>query len=282
MLRGVIIFVAVVGILQWLATMDILPIKRILKILFYNDDSMNIYFNENDYYHNSRVYSTFMEPSYLAGFAVGAFYYLLSLKEKWKSNTPLFIILLIEIVLSTSSTAYAAIVLVGVIFIVNARQISLTKKCTLVFGAVIAFAVLYLQYYELLEKVLFNKWNSNSGVARRIMDNDALNAFYSSKLLGVGYKCVRGSSVLYSMLGEIGIIGTVLYTTTNAALYIPIINNRLIRSKLPNNYTAVLFGLLSAFVCLIIAVPDIDMCTYWFWMYCLAICMGYKKTDPQS
>lgn len=32
MLRGVIIFVAVVGILQWLATMDILPIKRILKI----------------------------------------------------------------------------------------------------------------------------------------------------------------------------------------------------------------------------------------------------------
>lgn len=282
MLRGVIIFVAVVGILQWLATMDILPIKRILKILFYNDDSMNIYFNENDYYHNSRVYSTFMEPSYLAGFAVGAFYYLLSLKEKWKSNTPLFIILLIEIVLSTSSTAYAAIVLVGVIFIVNARQISLTKKCTLVFCAVIAFAVLYLQYYELLEKVLFNKWNSNSGVARRIMDNEALNAFYSSKLLGVGYKCVRGSSVLYSMLGEIGIIGTVLYTTTNAALYIPIINNRLIRSKLPNNYTAVLFGLLSAFVCLIIAVPDIDMCTYWFWMYCLAICMGYKKTDPQS
>ena len=225
MLRGVIIFVAVVGILQWLATMDILPIKRILKILFYNDDSMNIYFNENDYYHNSRVYSTFMEPSYLAGFAVGAFYYLLSLKEKWKSNTPLFIILLIEIVLSTSSTAYAAIVLVGVIFIVNARQISLTKKCTLVFCAGIAFAVLYLQYYELLEKVLFNKWNSNSGVARRIMDNDALNAFYSSKLLGVGYKCVRGSSVLYSMLGEIGIIGTVLYTTTNAALYIPIINN---------------------------------------------------------
>lgn len=189
---------------------------------------------------------------------------------------------MIEIVLSTSSTAYAAIVLVGVIFIVNARQISLTKKCTLVFCAGIAFAVLYLQYYELLEKVLFNKWNSNSGVARRIMDNDALNAFYSSKLLGVGYKCVRGSSVLYSMLGEIGIIGTVLYTTTNAALYIPIINNRLIRSKLPNNYTAVLFGLLSAFVCLIIAVPDIDMCTYWFWMYCLAICMGYKKTDPQS
>lgn len=140
-------------------------------------------------------------------------------QHQFNEHTPLFIILLIEIVLSTSSTAYAAIVLVGVIFIVNARQISLTKKCTLVFCAGIAFAVLYLQYYELLEKVLFNKWNSNSGVARRIMDNDALNAFYSSKLLGVGYKCVRGSSVLYSMLGEIGIIGTVLYTTTNAALY---------------------------------------------------------------
>lgn len=281
-LRGIIIFVAVVGILQWLATMNILPIKRILKVLFYNDDSMNIYFNENDYYHNSRVYSTFMEPSYLAGFSVGAFYYLLSLREKWKSNTLLFIILLIEIFLSTSSTAYAALVLVGVIFIVNARQISLTKKCTLIFCAVIVFSVLYFQCYELLEKVLFNKWNSNSGVARRIMDNDALNAFYSSELLGVGYKCVRGSSVFYSMLGEIGIIGTALYTMTNAIIYIPIINNRLIRSELPNNYAAVLFGLLSAFVCLVIAVPDIDMCTYWFWMYCLAICIGYKKIEPQS
>ena len=281
-LRGIIIFVAVVGILQWLATMNILPIKRILKVLFYNDDSMNIYFNENDYYHNSRVYSTFMEPSYLAGFSVGAFYYLLSLREKWKSNTLLFIILLIEIFLSTSSTAYAALVLVGVIFIVNARQISLTKKCTLIICAVIVFSVLYFQCYELLEKVLFNKWNSNSGVARRIMDNDALNAFYSSELLGVGYKCVRGSSVFYSMLGEIGIIGTALYTMTNAIIYIPIINNRLIRSELPNNYAAVLFGLLSAFVCLVIAVPDIDMCTYWFWMYCLAICIGYKKIEPQS
>ena len=281
-LRGIIIFVAVVGILQWLATMNILPIKRILKVLFYNDDSMNIYFNENDYYHNSRVYSTFMEPSYLAGFSVGAFYYLLSLRERWKSNTLLFIILLIEIFLSTSSTAYAALVLVGVIFIVNARQISLTKKCTLIICAVIVFSVLYFQCYELLEKVLFNKWNSNSGVARRIMDNDALNAFYSSELLGVGYKCVRGSSVFYSMLGEIGIIGTALYTMTNAIIYIPIINNRLIRSELPNNYAAVLFGLLSAFVCLVIAVPDIDMCTYWFWMYCLAICIGYKKIEPQS
>ena len=281
-LRGIIIFVAVVGILQWLATMNILPIKRILKVLFYNDDSMNIYFNENDYYHNSRVYSTFMEPPYLAGFSVGAFYYLLSLREKWKSNTLLFIILLIEIFLSTSSTAYAALVLVGVIFIVNARQISLTKKCTLIICAVIVFSVLYFQCYELLEKVLFNKWNSNSGVARRIMDNDALNAFYSSELLGVGYKCVRGSSVFYSMLGEIGIIGTALYTMTNAIIYIPIINNRLIRSELPNNYAAVLFGLLSAFVCLVIAVPDIDMCTYWFWMYCLAICIGYKKIEPQS
>jgi hypothetical protein len=281
-LRGIIIFVAVVGILQWLATMNILPIKRILKVLFYNDDSMNIYFNENDYYHNSRVYSTFMEPSYLAGFSVGAFYYLLSLREKWKSNTLLFIILLTEIFLSTSSTAYAALVLVGVIFIVNARQISLTKKCTLIICAVIVFSVLYFQCYELLEKVLFNKWNSNSGVARRIMDNDALNAFYSSELLGVGYKCVRGSSVFYSMLGEIGIIGTALYTMTNAIIYIPIINNRLIRSELPNNYAAVLFGLLSAFVCLVIAVPDIDMCTYWFWMYCLAICIGYKKIEPQS
>ena len=56
------------------------------------------------------------------------------------------------------------------------------------------------------------------------MDNDALNAFYSSELLGVGYKCVRGSSVFYSMLGEIGIIGTALYTMTNAIIYI-IINH---------------------------------------------------------
>ena len=59
--RNVIVFVVVMGVIQWLTTMHILPIRSLLKPLIYNDDSLNVYFNYNDSFHNLRVYAMFID-----------------------------------------------------------------------------------------------------------------------------------------------------------------------------------------------------------------------------
>lgn len=285
--RNVIIFVAVVGVIQWLTTMHILPIRSLLKPLIYNDDSLNVYFNYDDRFHNLRVYAMFMEPSYLAGFLVGGFYYLFSFRDKWKSNIPLMILILAEILLSTSSTAYGALVIVGLIFVLYSKQISLRWKLVIIAVAVIGFCILYFGFYNILDAVIFSKSATGSGKTRARWNLEAMAAYRQSPIWGVGYKSVRGSSIVCSLLGELGVVGLVLYfSTIFAALKnIIFVKKKLLTQKWSKGYYAAMFAVLSVVICQMIACPDLDMCTLWLCMYILAIYEGmivkYKRETTQ-
>lgn len=268
MLRTIVIFLLIMGVIQVFTTMEVLPLRSILKVLFYNDNSTTVYFNHSEY---SRLMSTFMEPSYFAGLLVGAFYYFLSLCDRWKENYVLLAAIFVEILFTMSSTAYAAFAIVGIVFILLQDRINIQIKTILLGVAALGFVVLYFGFYDLLDAVIFSKSETGSYLTRTNMNKYAYNSYLDSVWFGIGYKNARGSSIFYSLLAETGRLGLGAYFLLNITAMLPIITGTFTRGKVSNQHIGVLFAVMSIFLCQLVACPDVDLCTYWFWMYVLAV-----------
>lgn len=276
-LRRIIIFLLVIGIVQLLTTMEILPLRLVMKVLFYNDNSTDVYFNHSNY---RRIMSTFMEPSYFAGLLVGAFYYFLSLRDRWKKNYFLMVVIFVEMILTMSSTAYAAFGIVGCVFIFLQNKINFGAKIIVVAVGVIGFCILYFGFYDLLDTVIFSKSESGSYLTRTNMNIAAYRTYLKSVWFGIGYKNARGSSIFYSLLAEMGRLGLGAYFILNFTILYPIITGMFSQRKYNNHHIGILFAVLSVFVCQLVACPDLDLCTYWFWLYVFAV--SCLKESSQS
>ncbi len=279
--RTIIIFLGIMGIVQFLTTTEILPLRSVLNLLFYNDPDTNVLFHKYNY---SRIMSTYMEPSYFAGFVVGAFYYLLSIRDKWKQNSWIIILLAVETIMTKSSTAYGAFFAIGIVFILFAKNIGIEWKIMGVVLAALGFCIVYFGFYNILEAVIFSKESTGSFITRIRWNNEAMQAFKSSIIYGVGYKNCRGSSIVYSLLGQLGCIGFALYVMFNLVIILPLFKNKKI-GYLDDIYSnGIRYAVLSAVVCQIIACPDLDLCTYWFWLYCegTIIFISKSKSNQKS
>lgn len=257
--RRLIVFHCCFAIIQVLTTMEILPLRPLLSAFFFNDHGQNVVFHWSSY---NRMLSTFMEPSYFAAFIVGAFYFLLSYKRKWKRNYFLMLVVVMEILLTQSSTAYGAFIIIGMIFVAFTDELSLKQKAAVIGIGLIGLIILYVGFYSVLDTVIFSKSGTASYRQRERFNTRAWNAFISSILLGVGYKQVRGSSIILSILGQTGILGLISYTLFNLSF---VRRNRYTVDNNPQLYSAVKLSLLSAVATQIIACPDLDLCSYWVW-----------------
>lgn len=274
LVKKVIVFVVTVGLLQWVVTMVLPFLRPLLKIIFFNENSTNIYFNYTDVNHNKRIYAMFMEPSYLACFLVGGFYYLLSFREKWKKNIGLMILILFEIIFTTSSTAYGAFAIVGLLFILQSKQIPRVWRVMIFCLGIISILILYFGFYGLLDAVLFSKASTGSGITRARWNREAYLAYQSSPIFGVGYKNVRGSSIYYSLLGELGIIGVITYISfLLVSVYKVVFKNKIVITS-NTGYFGAIYAVIAAAICQFIACPDLDMCSLWLMLYILAIYEG--------
>lgn len=275
-IRKIIAFHVIFGVIQILTTTNVLPLRPVLNILFYNDPSTDVVFHRAHY---ARVMSTFMEPSYYAGFLVGAFFFLMIHKEKIYQNKLLISAIIIEILLTQSSTAYGALLIVGLILILFSNSFTLKQKAIIIILGTVGFLVLYFGFYSLLDAVIFSKDQTGSYSTRVRMNTTALRAFYSSPLIGIGYKNCRGSSIVYSLLGEMGIIGLGIYFIFNIFVYL----SGIIGSKYADNIlTASKFGVLATMICQIIACPDLDLCTYWVWLYIFSFALRSLKQNVRD
>lgn len=279
-IRWITVFLMVVGVLQFLATTNILSIDGALEFLFYNDVGTSVQFGLYDYY--DRIMSTFMEPSYYAVLAVGGFYYLLYFKEKWTENMWILVSLFVIILMTFSSTAYGAFAVVGLIFLALFKEVSIGAKVRIIVLAVIIVSILYIFCYDMLDSVIFSKLLTSSGVTRKIWNDFAIATFKESPIIGVGYKNIRGSGIYPSILAQIGVFGTLIFTLIMMKKLSPLLEYSSLkkdgRSKnLPKNVVPVAFALMSAFVCLTIAIPDLDSCGFWFWMYCTSLSYGTES-----
>lgn len=86
-LRKMSVFVLVVGVVQVLATTNIIPRYWFIRDIFWNDGVNNpdvVQFMWPGSYF--RFFSTYMEPSYFVGFSLGAMFYFINHRKKRKDN----------------------------------------------------------------------------------------------------------------------------------------------------------------------------------------------------
>ena len=272
-LKKITWFVLIMGIIQFLTTSDIMPGRQLMKILIYNDNSESCYYNYYGYY---RVMSTFLEPSYCGCFLVGIFYYFLSCWKNSKKDLKLLVFIAIEIFGTLSSTAYGSLIIVGFIFLLFSSN-KKVKRIILPIGIVLSI-FLYIVAYDILNQVIFSKTTSGSFITRYYWNLQAQKMFESSKYIGVGYKSVRASSMYYSLLAQVGIIGFVIYIFYNLLAIVTMIQKK---NRKRFGYIGVRFSLLAVIVGQFIACPDFEFCVYWMFLYVLAL-HGIERINLKS
>lgn len=264
----VIVVIAIIGFIQVLTTVNILPRNIILETFIYTKDTPSAYYLANFY---PRIFSVFMEPSYCAAFLVGGFYYLISRDKLNRYCVSLAIILIIEILLTFSSTAYGAFFVTGLIYLVmskNKKALKWLIPLAIMMGMVL-LATGALQ--EALSDVIFNKAQTASAYTREGWDKKAMAVFHDNPWFGVGYKGVRGSHLYTSILGQLGIVGMTLYVL----MILPLIIAGL-KSKRTTSATLFLIG---SIISQLIALPDLDFCVFWEGMYIMALMLGMAKGE---
>lgn len=271
--RGITIFLLIVGAVQLCITTGILPRTQLVNELFYNDlvysGSDNVtYFSRNNYF---RILSTYMEPSYYAGFIVGSFFYFLNYKEKFKENHILLAAISVEIIFTFSSTAYGSLLVTLIIYLAFTRKGK--SKYYILIGGLIGFFVLYYGFYGVLDNVIFSKMQGGSAAARNSWNNAAWRTFLANPFLGIGYKAQRASSIFYTLLAEQGIVGFVIYVLFNLKILYPVASKQK-KSELGNENIGIRYAILAGVVAQLIAVPDLDICTYWMWLNLFALSLA--------
>lgn len=262
-------FTLVVGLIQFLTTTGVIPRLSIISELLYNEKKDNVYYYSDDYY---RICSTFMEPSYYSVFLVGAFSYF-STKNFWNRHKLIFLPIVIELILTRSSTGYIAFlgcVLINLFFNIKNK----INRSIIMIGLIsIPFILIFGK--DILDNVLFNKLNSGSAITRKWWNIGALNDFKSSTIIGVGYKNSRGSSIFYSVLGQLGLLGCIFYILFNLVVITVYIKNKDTNLDL----SGFSFAVVGAFICQLIACPDLDLSPYWLFIFLLGGSFYLKSGD---
>ena len=255
MIINIIYIVLAIGILQFLILKGIIPKLKIFSILIYNDtwDPTNAYYSIK----NLRLFSSFKEPSYCAAFLVGAFYYVCYNYKKIRYSFFVITIILIEIILTMSTTAYISFAIVGLIFLIYGRRLNL-----LVYLIPLSIIGLFFAIASgKMDSVIFNKMSGGSAAERTMWNIKAIEAFKSSPIFGVGYKNSRASSFILSILSELGIIGFLSF------MLIFVKNLVFIWNKKYNvNDFGSVWIYISVVICQFIACPDLDFCVFWMAM----------------
>ncbi len=261
-LIGISYYLLIMGGIQVCIGIGILPKLQLFSLIFYNSTESTFY-GESNYF---RICSTFMESSYYAIVLCALIVYFYLDKKKNKHNYIILIAALIELVLTFSSTAFGAFAVIFLLYLILNFFCDIKRNVFLLFFCFICVAFLYFKT-DIIQTVIFDKLdfaNSASGSARRAWDIAAFENFLSSKMIGIGYKQSRASSLFYCLLGELGIIGTITYFMFTFGQIKFIFKQK----SFLNVYS---WMVLTAIICQLIAVPDLDMCATWMILYIFAI-----------
>lgn len=265
MVLYITVFLLAVGVLQLAITSGLVPHLTLVNELLYNDHGDVTYYYRTGYF---RILSTYQEPSYYACFIVGAFYFFLCTQRSFRHKNLLISVILLEILLTFSSTAYGSLAIIGVLFVLVAPGTN--RKVSLIAIGAITSLIMFRFFSDILGEVIFNKGTSGSANARNSWNAAALRMFESSPFFGVGYKQSRASSFHLTVLAEQGIVGMAAVIILIAAICIPLFIRRG-ATKIGIVNFALRLSVLCAFACMFIAVPDLDIAPLWMWINCLLL-----------
>lgn len=275
-IKKVSYFVLIIGVFQILATTNVIPRYWFIRDIFWNDSINNpgavqFMWPYGSYF---RFFSTYMEPSYFVGFSIGAIFYFLNYREKREETKWLVVALVVATVLSFSSTGYGALLITSILYISFSREGK--NKIFLLLGGILGFCIFYFCFYSVLDSVIFSKLEGGSAAARITWNLEAIKSFKSSPLLGVGYKNCRASSMFYTILAELGIVGLFIYILFIIS-NIYLIFTKKMQKIVGDEQIGLVFSLIGVIVTQMIAVPDFDICTFWMWMNFLGLIKGRSR-----
>ena len=260
------IFVMVIGLLQFLVTTNILSRNVFWETFLYTPDTQSAYYWYSYY---PRLFSTFMEPSYCGVFLVAAFYYNITINRNKGYIRVVCIVLVLEILLSFSSTAYGAFAIGGVIYLIFSSNKKALKYLIPIGIAAVSLLTAMGTLITWLNMVIFSKGETGSAVTRHNWNEWAYEMFLDSPVWGAGYRCVRASSLYYSVPAQLGMAGSVVLI-----LFLGILLWKLYTFRENKECSAIMVSLCAVIVALIIAVPDIDNLTLWQMLYFAALIIG--------
>lgn len=261
----IVITVLIVGFWQYLMLFNIIPESTIFDRFIYSDFGKEI--NWEPYRARSviRLFSTFTESSYCGAFLSAAFWAYFSEPIQIRKNK-LLIFIGIELFLTFSTTAYLSFLIGGLIYLVLEKNYNAIKRIIPIFAAVI-MVVLIPPVWNIVNPVIFDKLSSNSGVTRSAWNKMALQNFFDTYGLGIGFRVIRASSMFYNILGQLGFGGLILFINFILKLSKPIIKNL---NTIEYGKFCILF-LFTVIVAQLIACPDLDNNTLWLSFFICAI-----------
>ena len=209
------------AIWQYLSYFRIVPPNNVVSNIVYSNRTDSSYYNSyvrNEVVFKSfwltRLYSTFLEPSYFSGFLIVSFYVLIRKEIFDKANLIKLIIVGFMGMMTLSATAYAGFV-VATLLVVIQKYKERTGKNLIVYGTLllIAFGIIISKYnlWGIINNMVINKASSYSYMIRDTWNQSALNVFIRTYGLGLGFKNARGSGLIHSLLAQFGWIGTVYF-----------------------------------------------------------------------
>lgn len=265
--RRLVVFVLVVGTILLLQMIGLLPDIGVTEALFYNDTIGDCYYQDLGQ-DRSRFTATFMEPSYCAAFLVGALYFFMIVERGNKKSLKLLIPIVAAVLLSRSSTAFGAFGISGIIYIFSKGDKKILRYVLPLGIAMII--LLFPLFYSILDQVIFSKFETGSALVRANYNLEAMEVFANNPLFGQGYHTQRASSIVPTILAELGIVGMVLYSL----LAVVLIYMTVFKGSMPQQCYGASFIVISAIICQIIACPDFSLCTFWLALFLMAIFMG--------
>lgn len=182
-----------------------------------------------------RIVGAYPEASTFASFTLPCLAFTFTFWRRTGSRVALglAVVLLLLLAFSTSSTAYASLAVIAVLFAASAGLAALRGrleiKDVLVFVLVwIALAAglfaflldesLFDPFLSLVDETLFNKATTASGLERAYWNEVSLQAFLDTFGLGTGMGSSRASSWIVAVVSQLGIVGALLFLLLVAEL----------------------------------------------------------------
>lgn len=261
---SIVVIVITIGFIQYFACAGESFLRPILSTFVFNDVSnKNVIFHAKPSY--LAMYSTFMEPSYFAAFMVGCFSIISMRDDVSGKNLVLLLMIGVSILLSRSSTGFGGLAIVLAIQTIRFFGKKNIVRVIVPIAIIAVFLLVFLKY-DLLDRVLFSKNESSSYIVRARWNQRAWGQFLGNPIFGVGLGYSRASSLFYTILAELGILGLIFY------FKIILQNIRFLFSNIESYLvTGAAFSILAISICQLIACPDLNFSPFWMMMFIMAI-----------
>lgn len=257
------VFLLVVGMFQILATMYVIP-KWLFTELLYNDTSESVYFHWQEPYF--RMMSTFMEPSYYSGLLCGLIGVIIYNKKRLDNANIYIVCGLLELALTFSTTGYLTFICILIVLLLLDGSHNNIMKYLPIFIAIFLFVV--LSWDTIISNIILNKLETGSGETRQLWNLKALDEFLSHTIIGGGYMTVRASSLILTIMANLGIMGLLFYLFVIFSCIYPLFKGNQESKGLSISVRLVF---ISVVISQMIACPDLSLCTFWLSIYLVVL-----------